>query len=50
MIVTGDLSLAFAEDDSQRFNVCVLVVALPEDGLSCDQVVVLMTENGTAGL
>ena len=47
---TGNSSLAFSEGESGSFNVCVAVVGLPAGGLSCDQLVVIVTMNGTAGM
>lgn len=48
-IVLTDLFLVVSEDDSRCFNVCALVADLPAGGLACDQVVVIETENNTAG-
>lgn len=49
LVVTGDLSLVFTEGDPGCFNICVLVADLPAEGISCDQVILLMTQDGTAG-
>lgn len=49
IIVTSDIPLMFREDAIGKFNICVIVTNLPTEGLSCDQLVILETENGTAG-
>ena len=49
VVVHGNVSLTFVESDAQQFNVCVLVIGLPEGGLECDMSVLFSTEDGSAG-